>query len=157
MSCVNTEKRSAHLFFFFLKASSLFSFPASSGLQNVFLAAATASAVALPAIRARPLSLPRTAPYDSCGHSQETSAPNLQSGPLPAPVRLRARAVSNSFGQLLSAVLVAKFLSAAGLRPRPFSSQNLRASFGRSASATDPRPSVGRWPRSLSCARLWSL
>jgi hypothetical protein len=40
MSCVNTEKRSAHLFF--LKASSRFSFPAGSGLQNVFLAAATA-------------------------------------------------------------------------------------------------------------------
>src|SRR5205807_5483134 len=37
-----------------------------------------------------------TAPVDTYGHSQETDAPNLQSGPLPAPVRLRARAVSNS-------------------------------------------------------------
>jgi len=37
-----------------------------------------------------------TAQVDSCGHSQETGAPNLQIGPLPAPVRLRARAVSKS-------------------------------------------------------------
>jgi len=37
-----------------------------------------------------------TAPVDTYGHSQETDAPNLQSGLLPAPVRLRARAVSNS-------------------------------------------------------------
>ena len=40
-----------------------------------------------------------TAPVDSFGHSQETDAPNLQSGLLPAPVRLRARAVSNCFGR----------------------------------------------------------
>src|SRR5947209_20559952 len=37
-----------------------------------------------------------TAPVDSCGHGQETSAPNLQIGSLPTQVRLRARAVSNS-------------------------------------------------------------
>ena len=40
-----------------------------------------------------------TAPVDACGHSQETSAPNLQSGSLPTPVRLRARAVSNRLGR----------------------------------------------------------
>jgi hypothetical protein len=40
-----------------------------------------------------------TAPVDACGHSQETSAPHLQIGPLPAPVRFRARAVSNCSGQ----------------------------------------------------------
>lgn len=45
---------SAHVFFS-LKASFLFSFPASAGFQNVFLAPAAASAVALPAIRARTL------------------------------------------------------------------------------------------------------
>jgi hypothetical protein len=39
-----------------------------------------------------------TAPFDSSGHGQETSAPHLQSGLLPAPVRRRARAVSNRFG-----------------------------------------------------------
>ena len=39
------------------------------------------------------------APVDARGHSQETSAPHLQSGPLPAPVPLRARAVSNCPGQ----------------------------------------------------------
>ena len=110
-------------FLVFSLSLDLFSFPAGSDLQNVFLAPATASAVALPAIRARPLSVPRTAPYDSCGHSQETSAPNLQSGPLPAPVRFRARAVSNSFGQLLSVVLVAKFFRAAGPSPQFAGSQ----------------------------------
>src|SRR5580765_5468530 len=36
-----------------------------------------------------------TAPVDSCGHDQETSAPNLQNGSLPTQVRVRARAVSN--------------------------------------------------------------
>jgi hypothetical protein len=43
-----------------------------------------------------------TAPNDSCGHSQETGAPNLQTGPLPAPVRFRARAVSNCLGRSLA-------------------------------------------------------
>src|SRR5204862_6128178 len=37
-----------------------------------------------------------TAPVDSWGHGQETSAPNLQIGSLPPQVRGRARAVSNS-------------------------------------------------------------
>src|SRR5438552_17601011 len=36
-----------------------------------------------------------TAPVDSCGHGQETSAPNLHIGSLPTQVRLRARTVSN--------------------------------------------------------------
>src|SRR5438128_10479859 len=36
-----------------------------------------------------------TAPVDSCGHGQETSAPNLHIGSLPTQMRLRARAVSN--------------------------------------------------------------
>src|SRR5580658_1968325 len=43
-----------------------------------------------------------TAPVDSYGHGQETGAPNLQDGPLPAPVRLRARAVSNSLEWIFS-------------------------------------------------------
>ena len=37
-----------------------------------------------------------TAPVDSSGRDQETGAPNLQSGSLPTPVWLRARAVSKT-------------------------------------------------------------
>ena len=39
-----------------------------------------------------------TAPGDTCGHSQETSAPNLSIGSLPIPPVVRARAVSNCLG-----------------------------------------------------------
>lgn len=58
-----------------------------------------------------------TAPVDTYGHSQETDAPNLHVGPLPAPVRLRARAVSNS-SVLTSSLLVfvRAHLGLAGLR-----------------------------------------
>jgi hypothetical protein len=42
------------LFPFFIKRFFLFSFLPGPGFQNVLLAAATAAAVALPAIRARP-------------------------------------------------------------------------------------------------------
>src|SRR5256885_6267057 len=45
-----------------------------------------------------------SAQLDSCGHSQETSAPNLQIGPCPAQVRLRARAVSNLLGGSLASL-----------------------------------------------------
>jgi hypothetical protein len=90
MSCV---KHAEGVFFLFLlKAVFLFAcLSARADFQNVDLA---------PQPRQRLLillsvhDLARPAPVDSCGHRQETSAPNLQIGPLPAPVRLRARAVS---------------------------------------------------------------
>src|SRR5882762_591709 len=62
-----------------------------------------------------------TAPVDTYGHSQETDAPNLQSGPLPAPVRLRARAVSNSSVRTSWCVCCRGHVQSGGLKlaPRP--------------------------------------
>ncbi len=85
-----------------------------------------------------------TAPNDSYGHSQETGAPNLQTGLLPAPVRLRARAVSTLSRSVVCMV--------ADLRPPPvrLNAHHQPAQVGglhapRCASATNPRPVVGRW------------
>ena len=83
-----------------------------------------------------------TAPVDSWGHRQETSAPNLQIGPLPAPVRLRARAVSNLLGRSFAWVKVAFWAGLEGFRLRSSASPSLPAAPVRCASATD-RPPVG--------------
>ena len=98
-----------------------------------------------------------TAPVDSWGHRQETSAPNLQIGPLPAPVRLRARAVSNLLGRSVAWVSVAVREPWARLRRRPFASPSRPVGSGRCASATGPRPVGGPWRRWLFCAWLWWL
>ena len=95
-----------------------------------------------------------TAPNDSCGHSQETGAPNLQTGPLPAQVRFRARAVSNCFGRSFAwwgceggdQSLVIHLTSPTPDQP---------AAPGRCASATKPRPVAGRWPPPLFCGPPW--
>src|SRR5258706_10442049 len=55
-----------------------------------------------------------TAPVDPCGHSQETSAPHLQIGSLPTPVRFRARAVSNCLGRPSSQIQSLSFSGAGG-------------------------------------------
>ena len=57
-----------------------------------------------------------TAHYDLSGHGQETSAPNLPNGPLPAQGRLRARAVSNRFESPASGFKGWGGRDAAGLR-----------------------------------------
>src|SRR5262249_16719439 len=102
MRSVKSERaRSARCFS--LKASSLFSFLTGSEFQNVFLARQTAFQPLLFLLSV--LGPTGSAPVDSCGHSQETSAPNLQIGSLPTQVRLRARAVSNLLGRSLSWVV----------------------------------------------------
>src|SRR5207247_5124825 len=91
MSNVKTGEAPRQIFFF-TSGFLFFPFRQCSGVENVFLASSNQFRCS----SCYPCTAPvGTAPVDSCGHGQETSAPNLQSGPLPAPVRLRARAVSN--------------------------------------------------------------
>ena len=69
---------------------SLFSFSSDPGFQNVFLATQQPEPLLILLSVHDPAG---AAHLDTYGHSLKTNAPNLQSGPLPAPVRLRARAV----------------------------------------------------------------
>ena len=57
-----------------------------------------------------------TAPNDVSGHGQETSAPNLSTGPLPAQGLLRARAVSNRCEPPVQGVKVKGSPGGGGLR-----------------------------------------
>ena len=154
MSCVKC-RGALFRFFFFLRKPFLFvlsSFVPAIG--SVFLAVAMAFQPLLILLSVRGPA--GTAPFDSCGHRQETSAPNLQIGSLPTPVRLRARAVSNPPGQL-SSDFGLPFAAQAKARLLPCSSPVLRVLPGRCASATGPLPVAGQWPRSPFSERLcWS-
>jgi len=83
---------------FFLKSClCLFFFPALAEFRNVLPALSNGSSGCSSCYPCTALC--GTAPVDTCGHSQETGAPNLEPGPLPAPVAFEARAVSSPLGR----------------------------------------------------------